>query len=68
MSCIFIVGLLGPGEFRPPVAKGDCAGQVGRNCSLFNVQLSFVIGGCASRNFFLKMPRRRRIRQMTIEH
>jgi hypothetical protein len=38
--------------------------------SLVNVQLSFVIDGGASRNHFLRMPRRRRIRkgQMTIEH
>jgi hypothetical protein len=37
---------------------------------LFNVQLSFVIGGGASRSYFSLMSRRRRIRklQMTIEH
>jgi hypothetical protein len=38
--------------------------------SMVNSQLSFVIGGGASRNHFLKMPRRRRIqkRQVTIEN
>jgi hypothetical protein len=40
-----------------------------KKCSMFNVQLSVVIGGGASRYLFLKMPRRRRIRkwQLTIE-
>jgi hypothetical protein len=33
------------------------------NFSVFNVQLSFVIGGGASRNYFLMMSRRRRIRK-----
>jgi hypothetical protein len=34
-----------------------------KKLSLFNVQLSFVVGGGASRNLFLKMPRRRGIRK-----
>jgi hypothetical protein len=45
--------------FDPPPRRFERV----KKLPMVNDQLSVVIGGCASRNIFLKMPRRRRIRK-----
>jgi hypothetical protein len=45
--------------FDPPPRRFERV----KKLPMVNAQLSFVIGGGALRNLFLKMPRRRRIRK-----